>query len=332
MKIEEVRRAIKEWPEEDKIKLLSMMYRKLPKTAKDEIDCYVENGMGDGGAKPKKPEKPKQDISKLEEEIEAFVSNAREGNYYYANRSISKKERSNWRNTVKAFLRELREYDEGTEEYNKATLLLCDLYDILGRGTTIYTFATTDTFHTAGFEDQEAFYAELCERVKVGGYQEDVLDKVIYVGCNGSVDYMTSSNMMPRVFAASLSTKQRKKHALEIVKKQFEPIKTKYNAFYRKASFMLTEEKLLARGRFETTGKFVVRLYTSLGMLDDAYNFAMNEKFDFESEVTLYKLLMYYDLSDQDWITIYEKGIENGIKPRDNLVTGYEEKKASMAN
>ena len=327
MKAEEIRNVLKTWKKEDIVKLYTQTYRRVPKAAKEELDLVIRNGMGSGTAAVQKKKDERRDIRELEQEIDIFIERATEGLYYYANRTVSKKERSNWRFTVKRMIKELMSYTPEDIEYDKSNVLLCHIYDILGRAAGFYTFASQDPYHTVGYESQPQFFREICQRVDQSPTDEaEPWDELITVGCNGQNDPETVDDEIHAVLLELFETPEQLKWARETTEELFQPIRDKYEKNYKdRFSGFVTEDEIITRNKYTSFLWFITAVHMKEGDLAGAYDYVMKSKPNHRDEVTLYCLLQNYASNEEEWRKLYEMGLDHGIEPREMLRKKYEE-------
>ena len=100
MKINELREIIKKYNEKDREKLIVELYKRIPKSIKEDynIDEYIINL----NTKMEK-ENIEITIERLEKEVNFFIECAYDDLYARPNKIISKNDRSKWRFKVKTF-------------------------------------------------------------------------------------------------------------------------------------------------------------------------------------------------------------------------------------
>ena len=326
MKVQEIRTCIEGWSRDDVVKLLTLTYRKVPKgEAKDELDEVIRNGFSKE-PKPKVVERKLPNYDALRDEIDTFCDNAEEGKYYYANRTVSKKERSNWRNTAKRLLGECRKFQPGDEHYDDSNLLLCQLYDILGRGTVVYTFASQEPYTTAGNESQASFFEEICTRVLEGSKSDEAMGALVASCCTGYTDMETSTNTIRRIMLDVFTDRKDREQILRLAETQFAPVKAKHEKLYKNHfSFMITEDQVFTRKKYEAYTWFITETLVRLKGAEEGARYAFEIAPDPVEEVTLFILLRYHCHEKEDFIKVYEMGVARGIEPRDELKERYNE-------
>lgn len=323
MKVEEIRSALREWPLEDILKLFSIAYRRLPKETKEEIDELIQAGpKAKAAPKPKKP--ARRAFKDIYAEAEKLIDNATEGNYYYTNRAVSKKQRSNWRFTVKGLIKELETFQPGEPDYVPSCFLLLDIYDILGRATSFYTFASQDPYHTLGYESQRQCFQSFTDRV-LKAPEEELLKRLIQAGCNGDNDYASVDcefhQVLLEAFAEDLP------HARALAGQLFAPVREDYNIHYKGRFLgMITEEQIICHSRYDSLVWFIAATYVWEGRPLDAYAYVREENPNGKNgpEIDLYHLLNYYANDRENFLPIYEAALKDGIKPREELQKQYQ--------
>lgn len=144
MKVNELREIIRKYNEQEKEKIIVELYKRIPKNIKEDynIDEYITNIN-------KKMEKGSSEIitiERLEKEVNYFLECAYDDLYVKPNKIIPKNERSKWRFKVKTFYKQLNSFLPQTDEGEKATNLLKDLFKVLSFGTNYLTFSNWNTF------------------------------------------------------------------------------------------------------------------------------------------------------------------------------------------
>ena len=324
MKADEIRTYLKKWNQEDLLKLYTQTYRRVPKDVKEELDEIIQSGFKKEAPKvSKRQEKP--NIAALRSEIEQFDRLARDGYYYQPNRTVSKKERANWRFTAKRMIKDACAFRPDDPEYDESNLLLCMLYDLLGYATGFYTFASQDPYHAVGYKSQAECFEMITDRVmRSHSDSQEPLRELIRCGCNGRNDYENLDEIIHRILLEDVVNDDMLDEMQALAEELFAPVKEEYDCSYRgQTHFMITEDEIITRDRHESLCWFLVCILLKRGMLRDAYDFAMKNGENQRKEVDFYILLTHYPLSDEDWIELYQMGLKDGIKPRDTLKEAY---------
>ena len=331
MKVEEIRNQLKSWSQEDIVKLYTKTYRRLPKAVKEEIDEIILTGLR-AEKKPVKKVPSKPDLSALEAEINIFIENALNGNYYYSNRTISKKERSNWRFTVKRFIKELEVFNPEDEGFDKSNILLCRIYDILGHATSFYTFASQEPYHTLGYKSQSGFFSQICKRVRDSTTDSlEPMKELIRCGCNGNNDF---ENVDRYIHYAILDTFQEPEEVQDLqnlAQELFVPVRNRYESMYKgKYSSLITEDEIITRGKYESLTWFIAAVMIRQDDLHRAYDFIKDVAPNASREIDLYCILSYYADTSDNWKELYNMGIQEGIEPREGLKNKYKKLKNAL--
>ena len=326
MKADEIRKILRDWPMEDLLKLYTQTYRRLPKTVKEEMDEVIREGF-QKKSEPKPKQPVRRTMAELVEAIDVLIDYAEKGLYYDDNRTVSKKERSGWRFTVRQFIQELTAYRPEEPEYDESNRQLCRIYQILGRSTMFYTFVSQDPYHALGYESQRAFLSIICDRIRAGSCDDEMLTELIRVGCNGLHDGDTTSDEIIRCLIEHFPDDLDR--MLHLTEKLFEPVNRYYEQRYNKrGSTYLSEDYMITSNRYKDLGWFKAATLSAMQRYDDAYTFVMDVHFYFSPEVDLYCLLTYYIPDGEGWMSLYERALKDGIKPRDSLQMRYGKMKA----
>ena len=330
MKAEEIRSALAAWEKEDIVKLYTATYRRLPKEVKEEIDEVIKAGPKQKVTARKKPaEKQKRSINELADEVETLISDAMDGNYYYANRNVSKKQRSNWRLTVKGMIKELMTFTPEDDAYDYSNILLCKLYHILGRACTFYTFVSQDPYHALGYETQIDMLLEICERIrKAKTVTDQVLTQLLVSSLSGYNDRETVNTEAHFAVLDTFETEEERERLLALAETVFAPVKAKYEKLYKgHLSFSITEEEIVTQRNYNSLCWFIVAVKVILGRYDEAYHYAMNVDPESNKEIDLYCILSYYIEDKEAWIRVYDMAVADSIKPRSSLKEHYQKLK-----
>ena len=215
MKVNELRETIKKYNETDKEKIIIELYKRIPKSVKENynIDNYIINLNT-------KIEKENKEITieKLEKQINYFMECARADLYAQPNRIIPKNERSKWRFKVKTFYKQLNSFPPTNEAGEKATKLLKDLFKILSYGTHYLKFASWNTFGAIQVTQAE-FLKNIVERKLANGVTRESLAYCVEL-LNVAYDPEGYYKSMLNSFESCLKTSDVRYMAIELLKEQ----------------------------------------------------------------------------------------------------------------
>ena len=143
MLVKELRNAISKYTNEEKDVIIVELYKRIPKSKKEDydIDNFILNIKNKEKLKTVKKEE-NLSIEDLKKQVDFFISCANQNLYVAPNRVIPKSERSKWRFKVKDFYKKLSSIKADTPDGIVATDLLKDLYRVLSYGSCYLTFTT----------------------------------------------------------------------------------------------------------------------------------------------------------------------------------------------
>lgn len=105
MKVGELREKLAKLKKEEVTKLAVEFYKLVPKSKKEDYDL---DGLINNPQKKKKTQSKDQvSLETLQQDINTFITNAKNQYYLSSNRIVPKKERSTWRFKVKRWYKEL---------------------------------------------------------------------------------------------------------------------------------------------------------------------------------------------------------------------------------
>ncbi len=313
MLISELKSEIKKYKKEELEKIIVELYKRIPKSKKEDydIDYFIKN------IDSKKVEKKEVNFETLTKEISYFLGCVDNGLYRVPNRIISKKERSTWRFKVKRYYKELIKVLPDSENGGMATFLLIELFKRLSTGSNTLLFVNWDTFKALGVS-QYNYYDIIMKRILYNGYTKDALKNCIDL-LNVKKDPDELSYSMFEALFDNLKTSSTKEEALELLNdKIIELKKDLKNAKDFEKSFAISE---LLNNYVE----LVFNIYISLHENEKAIAFFQNNYNERDNEVKEYVLLC--NLEDlnliDEWIKEYEAK-QSKINFRDSLKSKYE--------
>ena len=331
---EEIRKQLCSWSQEDLLKLYTQTYRRLPKDVKEDIDTLILEGMPSGKRQASRAKAaPAVDLEALTEKIDVFLELAQDGYYFSPNRTVSKKERANWRFTVKGFIKALRSVPETQKEnYRTATLYLIRIYQIMGHACSFYTFASQDPFHAVGYASQTACFEELTRQVLQTDCDHDLIAAYLKAACAGDNDTETLNRQIHGVIYQLFPPDMLRNVILPIAQEVFAPIRNLYKARYKETnSLMIADEQIRAHAAYDSFVWMIAETLHRLDGWETMYRFIKEEHPETEAEVSLYIMLQYYTRSDEEFVALYEQGVKDHIKPRESLTADYQACKAHLS-
>jgi hypothetical protein len=323
VKVGEVRTAITKYSKAELQEIVVELYKRIPKGKKEEYDIdgliahYVIN-------EPVKKVEPSWDLDFLLSDVDEFLENAKEGNYYAPNRIISKKDRGKWRFVVKDFVKKLSSVTG--EDVPLAADALASLYHILAYACSYWTFTSDNTFPAINFK-QTDFLELVLSKFFYSGYDHESVMKGLMLTLDNGVDRETFSASLGSVFVSLLKTNDTKELGIQCALEYIQNY-TLLHSGERK--YDTSTARYLQDERINHAVIIVFKLRLALHESDLAIDFwKKNYRESYSPEVKLYIMLSYLRQYPDLWIREYEEGARQKIKPRDSLTEEY--KKLVMA-
>lgn len=339
MKVEELRELLKSASPEMMIKIVSELYRHIPKALKvssDEgIDFKIKSIL-QGRTLGKLPPIPKTcDFQTLKEEIETFVSYAYDGYYFVPNRIVPKSVRSKWRFVVMRQIKALKLIDRSGSDYGDAVKCMIKLFKVLSQGCREYLFSSDDPFASIGIF-QGDFYKMICDYVFVDNfsYDSETLGDLIDCATTVSVDRVTIHEKMVSELVSHFSGND--PHIPEMIglveSKMSEIVKRSGRGY---GEFSSPMENLIF---------LIMGLYFRQEKFDRGYDFYWNMCTEYklhsvssnrDSEILFYCMMKYgrfFGISDEIWLKYFDeyRGKIKG-EPRESIIKDYNEVKRRVA-
>jgi hypothetical protein len=338
MKVDELRGLLKNASPEMLIKIVSELYRHVPKALKVSSDEGIDlkiKAILQGKTLGKLPPASKTcDFPVLKEEIDTFVSYANDGYYFVPNRIVPKSVRSKWRFAVMRQIKALKLISRSSDDYNDAVSCMIKLFKVLSRGCGEYLFSSEDPFASIGIS-QGDFYKMICDYVFVDNFSYDqvTLGDLIDCAATVSVDRVTIREDMVAVLVSHFSGND--PHIPEMIG--------------------LAESKMSEIGKrsgrgFELTSPvenlifLIMGLYFRQEKFDRGYDFYWNMCAEYKlhsfgsnrgSEILFYCMMKYcrfFGISDEIWLKyfdLYRVKVNDNL--RDSLIKDYNETKSRVA-
>lgn len=322
MKVQELRKLLGEAERELIEKAFLESYKHLPKNKKEELDETITDILK--GREPQKAEKAEPiNFESLESEIAMFVENAYAQNYFAPNRVIPKSQRPKWRFLVKNYIKELERIPVEGDSYPRAVKCLEDLYGVLCYGCNYYIFSTEDPFRSVGWRQPELFHM-LVKKTFSMGYSKENMSRLLLRACTGGLsrESLHEGNMI--ALLSELKTTDVKYMAIDTARELIKERKAKFASLkkYENDRYSMMEAVNNLSG-------MILMISAGLGELEDGVKYFFENNMERTKEIALYRALDYVDDigDDSQWIWVYEYGIKAKIKPREQLVEEYEERR-----
>lgn len=317
MLVKELKKEIKDYNKKELENIIVELYKRLPKSRKEDydIDKFIQNIKLNG-----KTTKRETSFEDLHKEIIYFLTCV--DNEYYAipNKVISKKERSSWRFKVKKYYKELNNISPKEENGALATCLLIEIFKRLSIGSNRLLFINWETFRALGVTQSE-YYDTLIQRIFYDGYSKENLQKCIDLLDIEKDPYELSYDMF-EMFICNLKTVDIKELAIPILDNKMQQLAMKQkNVTNSNIRFYLEQD-------INHYVECIVEIYFSLSEVDKGIKYFHKNYIESDKEIKEYILLNKLDDLNfiKDWLNEYEKNI-NKINYRDSLRKRYDELK-----
>jgi hypothetical protein len=318
MKIQQVRAFVAEYDEETLRKLISEIYKCIPKKVIEEkqVDLLLENPqvyLGGANKPAKKIIMP--DMDEVRGEVEAFVINARAQNYLVPNRVISKSERPKWRFLVKRLYKDLLTLSQEPEDLLETGKLLMELYKVLCEACRINLFTAVEPFGSVGVE-QRAFYHHVIAVNAHAKQPDEWIKEAILLIVEQDVDGATSYSSLMRELVEHLETAPLRETGIKWCEtlRRGKPVRRSSSKY-----------ELEQRNNHLT--ELLFRIRVALSEKEAAIADFKRHYRDSSTEVELYvlmRLLLEYEEKEL-WLREFENSRLSGVHPRQSLVKDYEQ-------
>lgn len=321
MKVQELRKMLGSAERSRVEKAFVESYKQLKKYQKEEADILIRDILS-GQSEKSGVKKEKQSFAELEAQIKTFLENAKAGNYYAPNRVIPKSQRSKWRFLVKGYIKELGKIVPDSEHYERATVLLREIYALLCEACNYYLFSTKDAFRSVGWQQDELFHL-LVSKTFGSGFSKDNVAEMTVMACTGGLSRESLYYEQQAVLLSELKTSDVKHMAMETIKEEVQERKEKLSGVgkFDHQRYYLEEE-------INNFCDLFLMLSISLAETEPGVKYYFKNSIKPQKEIVLYRALEAADIlgDDKAWIEIYKYGLSKKIKPRDELTRKYREK------
>ena len=326
MKVTELKKMLDGKSDEILKKSITELYKLIPNSKKEYADSILNDVISGNRKKVIKVDKG-IDFNTLSEEVNEFIENAYNDNYFMPNRVIPKNQRSKWRFLVKRYINELCKISYDNEHYNDAVKLLVKLYDLMCYACYYHVFVSDDAFESIGVS-QATFYQVIAERVLANGYTEENIASLIVYASSGGLSRESLHEDQQMLLLSLLKTKEQQKLALNIAKQILDQLKG------REVQEKYEIHNYTYDRNVDEFCDFVLMCHLKLKEYDDGIKYYFENYEKHYEEITLYCALKIVDLfknKNDVWLQYYEYGInEKKIEPRDSLVEKYKELKKKL--
>ncbi len=328
MKIQEFRDKMKSADRAVLEKIAADLYRRLPKALKEEeLDTFIDQLLA-GDVPPKAAKSGQIPFEQLEKEILTFLSHVDANYYWEPNRVVPKAQRSKWRFEVMRFLKQLDAIPADDAHAQRAAKLYLEIYNRLAYGCGYYIFPTEDPFASIR-RRQGDFYPVMVARYFSAGFTDDKILDMLRAATSTNIDRCSLYEELELAFIRELRTRDMREKAMAIARR--EVLQLEAEAPTKPKQFLSHREYEIKRIISEIC---IVILGLGIAIYEeaDAVDFFMKHYDGRTQEIKLYVALNRIDAFDGSpsfWLKTYEDGVRRGIKPRDELVAKYKERKVN---
>ena len=316
MKIQQVRAFVAGYDEETLRKLISEIYKCIPKKVIEEkqLDLLLENPQQYLGGKNNPAKKIiMPDIDKVCWEVEEFITNARAQNYLAPNRVISKRERPKWRFLVKRLYKDLLTLSQDPEDLLETGRLLMELYKVLCEACGVYLFSTEEPFASVGVKQRDFYRNVVAVNGKAKQPDEWIKEAILLIVDQEADGTTLYSHLMDELLEL-LRTAPLKETGIKRCEtlRRGKPVQPDRR---RSSKYELDR-------RNNNLTELIFRIYFALSEKEAAIADFKRYYVEVNEEVGLYIFMrMLFEYEEKDlWLREYEGAILRGVKPRQSLV------------
>lgn len=330
MKVSELKSILKNQYDQDQLIHLALeMYKIIPKAKKEyhEIDVLIFNPLVKELEKAKKEAVVKGEIDWQEEAkaIDRFIEYARLKYFFGKNTFVTSKEQSNWRFTVRRWVKDLSNPKAIKVEPELKGELIYKLYMMVVEDYDKRYFPGEDPFRSVGIP-QEAFYKQMLQLLSTQNRREEFMER----GLNAIIEYHISDECRFESLTAVLSEACLALHLteamLELIAIKMRRLNTPDPADRRARG---SRDDFDKNQKIQHLTEMGFNLYVLLEDYDAAISF-FNTNFVYshnDTEIKLYVLvrnMMYHEFPAHYVTEQINNYITMGIKPREATMKVYD--------
>lgn len=325
MKVNELREYLQKSHPDLVMMICAECYKQVPKGKKEELDSLIMDMLEGRLDKKERKAREQADVNyeELEFEIEEFLKNAYEQNYWIPNRVVPKKQRAKWRFLVKRYIKELDAVEEDDEFSGKAAKLLLKICQMLYYACRCQIFSSDNPFGSIQMESEEVMDIVMKHVFMQEVDMETMLEIVkMVVLDSASMCWNVDSNV--ELLEKRLDTASKRELAVQAAKTLLE----KQKELMERKSDRISEYEL--KENIKNLNKTIFEIAAMMGTTELEMSDYLNCYEEREKSSAFdYGLRTIYDLGTKEaWIKFYEFGIGQHIEAYDEMVKTYEEFKA----
>jgi hypothetical protein len=321
MKVDELRVKLYKLKQDEVIRLAVEFYKLVPKAKKEENN--LDDLINTPEVKTAKPAatSPIVSFENMATEVNTFIDNAKNQNYLYPNKIISKKERPTWRFKAKAWYKELTNPKTYGFDMELKTEICAKLYNLLCESCHYQYFSADDTFNSVGVE-QTVFFRSVLQLIDQTEGKTSLLNRGLEMAINNSTSPNVLESWVIQEFVDILNAETLKYDAIEKVEKMIEGNQAPPPSIIKTRN---TEEDFTTKYyRERKTNRLTemgFRLYASMFQFEEAIVFYNNYHKQKDDEVKLYILVrLLFESQQKTHIqAVLESGVASGVALRASL-------------
>jgi len=327
MLVKELKDTIKNYNDEEKVKIIVELYKRIPKIKKEDydIDNFIINIKD---SKNKKNETEVLSFDNLEKQVNYFLQCVNMGLYASPNKIVSKSERSNWRHKVKKYYKDLNSFKPDTEDGIKATDLLQRLFKVLSVGTHVLRFSNWNTFNAIQVSQEDFLEIIVKRKLATGITRENI--KYCCNLLDVEYDPYGWHKALFYSFVCCFKTADSKYIAIEVLNEMVIEMNEKLECLKKSKKSSYRDEFDLKKYNNYFT-ECIVYFYFNLCEADNAIKYYHKNYIESHQEIKEYILLEMLENEElyKEWIIEYEKHLDK-IMYRDSLKEKYVELKEKV--
>ncbi len=336
MKTTDLKNILKnQYDREQLIHLAVEMYKIIPKAKKEyhEIDTLIFNPYVKEVEKAKKQAEVKGEIDWATEAtaIESFVEYARAGYFFSRNSFVTSKEQSNWRFTVRKWVKDLTNPKAIKQQPELKGELMYKLYTIVSENYSYNRFPSDDSFRSVGVP-QVDFYRQTLMLLSTQKRNEEFLERATSMIIDNSISDECSSSSLADILAQACVALQITTNAIELLVQKLRKLDVPDPADRRSRSTIDFKNKQ-TKIYFTEMGFCIYVLQKDY---DAAVSFFNTHYADYNNdlEIKLYSLVLKmarYKFPLEYLTEQIDNYMAMGIKPRDTIMRLYNSVKETGA-
>jgi len=327
MLINDLKKTISEYKEEQLKKIIVDLYKLLPPKIiiEKKIDSLIISS-GNPAEEGLKKDSEHINIAILSKQVNKFNEFAYKRLFYIPNKYVSRKEQAKWFIQVKDFYKNISKTADTGENLIQCHRLLEDLYRVLCYSCNFITFRDKNSFQKVGIKQVEFYRVLLNLKYSVTSIRQFFEEGLILIFTNPLSEEAEDKDII-EVLLEFVKTPDSRQLAFEVcieVLRKCRQKEIKVND-YRNHTVFHQQERI---------NLIVITAFKLLNLLqetDEAIDFFQHNYLINDDELALFvliKLLLNQGRSEYV-IRVYEEALKRGINPREDLLNIYSKLKTT---